>query len=188
MAFGILAEVRDRRIARVAALVTLSVAMVGSSLALAEELAVETVEETVPEPIQYRQDDDVIVFSLPDDDGLFVDCSPAEVTVNGDTLTTELKGCFAAGTLGPNGQSNHGQVVRAYVHALKGLEYDGPRGHLVRDIARSDFGKTDGTSAEDTEIEDSETEGSEAGAIGDDGKGNQKPKPNKGNNGNNGKP
>lgn len=179
MAFGVLAGVRDRRFARVAALVTLSLALVGSSLALAEELAVETVEETLAEPIQYRPDEDVIVFSLPDDDYLFVDCSPAEVTVDVDTLTTDLEGCFAAGTLGPNGQSNHGQVVRAYVHALKDLEYDGPRGHLIRNIARSDFGKQDGDGTEPAEIDTSETEGSEDSAISGNGKGNKKPRPKK---------
>ena len=180
MAFGILTGVKDRRVARVAALVTLSLVMVGSSLALAEELVAEPVEETEPEPIQYREDDDVIVFSLPDADGLFVDCSPAEVTVDSDPLTTDLEGCFAAGTLGPNGQSNHGQVVRAYVHALKGLEYDGPRGHLVRNIAKSNFGKSEADDAEDVEIEASETDGSEGGVVSEKGKGNKKAKPNKG--------
>jgi hypothetical protein len=115
---------------------------------LVEELSVEP-----PAPVEYRPDENVIIFSLPDDEGVFIDCSEAFVTVEGDLFLTDLEGCSAAGTLGPNGQSNHGQVVRAYVHALKDLEYDGPRGHLVRTAARYDFGKKD-------------KEGGEAGASG----------------------
>jgi len=41
----------------------------------------------------------------------------------------------------------HGAVVSAFVHSLKevlaraDIQYDGPQGHLVRDIARSNLGK-----------------------------------------------
>jgi hypothetical protein len=88
---------------------------------------------------------------------------------------TDLEGCSAVGTLGPNGQSNHGQVVRAFVHALKGLEYDGPRGHLVRNVAKSDFGKKDKDGGEvgGTEI-------AEADATSSKAKGRNKSKPNRG--------
>jgi len=51
--------------------------------------------------------------------------------------------CNTISVLGPNGQLNHGSVMSAVVHAIKASDYDGPRGHLVREFARSDLGKKD---------------------------------------------
>lgn len=154
---------RRRRTGWIAVTVATALATIGATMALAEEGTPEPLDggdtptETTapPAPIEYRAEDHVIVFSLPDADGVFVDCAAAVVTDEGEGPVTDLEGCFAADTLGPAGQQNHGQVVRAYVHAIKDLEFDGPRGHLVRKAARSTFGKgtvdddftTDATSA-----------------------------------------
>lgn len=56
------------------------------------------------------------------------------------------EGCYEVPNVeGPNGQVTHGSVVSAFVHFLKmaegKLDYEGPKGQLVRDIARSDLGK-----------------------------------------------
>jgi hypothetical protein len=152
-------DTKRRRIRAVAMPVAAVLAMIGSTMALADEGVPEPLDggevatETTapPEPIEYRPDDHVIVFSLPNADGIFVECAAAVVTDEGEGPVTDLEGCFAAHTLGPAGQQNHGQVVRAYVHAIKDLEFDGPRGHLVRNAARSAFGKgtVDGEAASD---------------------------------------
>ncbi|NIA26239.1 MAG: hypothetical protein GWP04_11810 [Gammaproteobacteria bacterium] len=49
---------------------------------------------------------------------------------------------------GPNGQVNHGQFVSAFVHWLKsedGMDalsgYEGKKGHLIKQVAKSDLGK-----------------------------------------------
>lgn len=125
-------------------------------------------ETTDVEAVEGRPEDGVIVFSLPDESGDYVDCSevewpteeaaagfdaegsstegvePAEVEFSEITQVGE---CFFVSAEGPNGQWNHGQAVRAYVYALKSGELDGlfeiqvPLGHMVREVARSDIGK-----------------------------------------------
>lgn len=152
MLIDYLRGLRQRRSMRVVLLSALALILVGSSLALAEE--------PDPEPIEYRPEDDAIVFSLPDEFGDFVDCSEAVIVVDGEELTIEgPEECLVASILGPNGQSNHGQVVRAYVHAIKDYEFDGPRGLLVRHVAKSDFGKkTDGEEVETLELSATESD------------------------------
>ena len=81
------------------------------------------------------------------------------------------EGCHELDVTGPNGQLNHGSVVSAFVHSLKVLRedslqsdsefaYDGPKGQLVREIARSDLGKDaagfDG--GDDIEVEAADTD------------------------------
>lgn len=171
-----------------------------SSLAVAEEGDQEPGDEeetSTIEPMLYLPDGETIVFSLPDADGEFsTDCSEALTPTDLDTLdgleptdegteegedgtdgdglddySTFVDGCYATSALGPNGQSNHGQAVRAVVHALKNMDleslgYEGPRGHIVRYVAKSDFGKdgdADGPENGDfEELEDPES-GSEGG-------------------------
>lgn len=137
-------------------LTTLVLVLAGSSLAVAEEGTLEPLEEepAAPAPVEYREEDEIIVFSLPSDSGEYLDCSQAQPVgdeaADEDTgLTTDVDGCHAAPTAGPNGQRTHGQVVRAYVHAVKQLEYGGPRGQLVRGVAGSSLGK--GAAVEDGE-------------------------------------
>ncbi len=70
-------------------------------------------------------------------------------TAEGDTaeesdVGSELpEGCLEIDVTGPNGQINHGSVVSNTVHALKEIrdELDGPLGHYIREIAKSDLGK-----------------------------------------------
>lgn len=56
---------------------------------------------------------------------------------------------------------NHGAFVSAFVHSLKDLDLDVPRGWLVRQVAQSDLGKgddEDGGEAEEVEAEEIEAE------------------------------
>jgi len=61
---------------------------------------------------------------------------------------TELGLCYEAEIKPkPDGELTHGSVVSAFVHSLKDVlakaevDYDGPKGQLVRLIAQSDLGK-----------------------------------------------
>ena len=75
-----------------------------------------------------------------------VDCTEglADATVGEDDAAPELPdGCYGVDVLGPNDQLTHGTVMSAFVHSLKDAEFDGPRGHAVRELARSDLGKDD---------------------------------------------
>jgi hypothetical protein len=182
MVFKILTAAPRGRPARLVLAGAVATALLGSSLALAaegdpevpevtettvtiEELPAEELLEPAP-PIEYRAEDNVIVFSLPDAEGMFLDCSEAVVTVEPDATTTDVEGCLAAETLGPNGQTNHGQVVSAYVHAVKASGYEGPLGHLVRNAAKSDFGKEPLVEALDPESAPSTEDGGKARARG----------------------
>jgi hypothetical protein len=59
---------------------------------------------------------------------------------------------------GPNGQVNHGTFMSAFVHWLKTSDalnaYDGPRGRLVRQAAKSGIGKKDNGASEELETPD----------------------------------
>jgi hypothetical protein len=74
--------------------------------------------------------------------------SGTEETTPSVTETEAVPGCYEVPIDGkPDGKVTHGSVVSAFVHSLKGalaiaeVDYDGPKGQLVRDIARSDLGK-----------------------------------------------
>lgn len=124
----------------------------------------------------YQSEDDetsILFYGV----GEGVDCElgdEAEFSFNDDgTLEGDApEDCFAVDVEGPNGQVNHGTVVSGFVHDLKAqiaeLDYDGPLGWLIRDIARSDHGKDDdqvkAEGGEDGEIEELEIE--EAGEGG----------------------
>lgn len=75
-----------------------------------------------------------------------IDCTGglADSTVGEDGAALELPdGCYGVDVMGPNDQINHGTVMSAFVRSLKEAEFDGPRGHAVRELARSDLGKDD---------------------------------------------
>ena len=56
-----------------------------------------------------------------------------------------------------DGEPNHGAFVSAFVHSLKDLDLDVPRGWLVRQVAQSDLGKGDDDgSAEVEEVDEVE--------------------------------
>lgn len=63
--------------------------------------------------------------------------------------------CNTIDATGPNGQINHGSAVSSFVHALKNSDYGGKIGELVRQVAKSEFGKgekeADGDSTKDGE-------------------------------------
>ncbi len=87
--------------------------------------------------------------------------------------------CNTISVLGPNGQLNHGSVMSAVVHAIKASDYDGPRGHLVREFARSDLGKkdkleeqADGTDGESDKPGKAPKDKSDKPGKGNNGKGN----------------
>ena len=65
--------------------------------------------------------------------------------------------CNTIDATGPNGQINHGSAVSSFVHALKNSDYGGKIGELVRQVAKSDFGKGEKEADEDS------TEGGEKG-------------------------
>ena len=52
-----------------------------------------------------------------------------------------LSVCNTISVVGPSGKVNHGSVVSAFVHALKNSDVDGPKGQLVSQVAKTDFGK-----------------------------------------------
>ncbi len=66
--------------------------------------------------------------------------------------------------------TNHGKVVSSFVHALKENPelWSGPRGHLVRQVAKSDAGKkaTSDDGADDGEDGELSTAGAERGKKG----------------------
>lgn len=146
----------------------------------------------------YQSEDDetsVLFYAVGED----ADCELNEegtITVGEDgTIEGGPEGCFAVDVQGPNGQVNHGTVVSGFVHDLKaqiaeGLDYDGPLGWLIRDIARSDHGKDDdqvrAEGDEDGDIEELEIEG--AGEGGPPAWVLEKKASKKGNKGNRGRP
>ena len=71
-----------------------------------------------------------------------------------DDEETLPDGCLVIDVTGPNGQINHGTVVSNTVHALKEIrdELDGPLGHYIREIAKSDLGQ--GVDGSDDDLDD----------------------------------
>jgi hypothetical protein len=96
-------------------------------------------------PYTYTVDEDGNVDSLTTEDG-----TPVEFTSEGATGEgiaygeegVEECGLTSVPVEGPNGQVNHGQVVRAFVQAIKAMGIRGG-GCVVRVIAQSGYGKGD---------------------------------------------
>ena len=95
-------------------------------------------------------DDDA---SSDDDDASSDDDDASAEKTDEDAEPLDVSVCNIIDVTGPNGQLTHGTVVSSFVHALKDSTYDGKLGHLVRDIAKSDFGK--GEKEADAEGEES---------------------------------
>lgn len=94
--------------------------------------------------------------------GVGVDCSEGAVSEGADQTEGLAAGadeppaigeCHTIDATGPNGQINHGSAVSAVVRALKAYDLDVPRGHIVREIAKSTVGKdkVDGSDSDDSE-------------------------------------
>lgn len=98
---------------------------------------------------EYVEDQGLLVYWLPDDEASdSVDCAAALADVEPvEGEVAELPqlpdGCYGVDIAGPNGQINHGTIMSAFVRSLKGADFDGPRGHAVRELAHSDLGKGD---------------------------------------------
>lgn len=145
---------------RFVAAAVMVLALFGTTLAFAEEGG--------PEPAFYWPEDDLIVFSLPGEedpadcqeaelpptDGADVEDLDTEETEESTVIETTIPGCFAASTLGPNGQRNHGSVISALNRALKELDYKGGRGQLISHAAKSEWGKEDNGLFDLTELTD----------------------------------
>ena len=123
-------------------------------------------------------DDDAVSSDDDDDD----DASSDDAAVDAEEEPLTISECNIIDATGPNGQINHGSVVSSFVHALKASDYDGKIGHLVRQIAKSDFGK--GEKEADAELSGDTKQGkkdknkgkpADAGSKGN-GKGNGKNK------------
>ena len=98
---------------------------------------------------EFFEDQHLLVYWMthqdPPDDGP-VDCTEglADLAVgDDDTVPLLPDGCYGVDVLGPNDQLTHGTVMSAFVHSLKDVEFAGPRGHAVRELAKSDLGKDD---------------------------------------------
>lgn len=138
-------------------------------------VAIVAIAGAVPAIAQVTEDEEAPKLSYHFDDetgeltfayGVGVDCSEGpevepESPEFGDELTpgvadvAEADGqpaideCTTIDATGPNGQINHGSAVSAAVHALKAYDLDVPRGHIVREFAKSDIGKKDKFKAKD---------------------------------------
>ena len=81
----------------------------------------------------------------------------------GHTLTDPLpEDCYDVSVAGPNGQTNHGSFVSAFVHSLKDSSFardtHGPKGQFVREIAGSDLGKNGDTDGAELEPLDADSD------------------------------
>ena len=116
-------------------------------------------EPSAPIAYEYLEDQQLLVYWLTGDEPAeneMVDCTKglvempetqADVATADDgeaTPQVELaEGCHGVDVTGPNGQINHGTIMSAFVHSLKLIGFEGPRGHAVRELAQSDLGKGD---------------------------------------------
>lgn len=109
-----------------------------SSVALAQHPADADLGDA-PIEFVYLEDQDQLVYWLstevPDGEEP-LDCA---VLLDADAEGELPEECVVVDVAGPNGQVNHGSIVSSVVHSIKDLDYDGPRGHLVREIARTRF-------------------------------------------------
>lgn len=94
------------------------------------------------------EDGNVVDYGVPEQGGTEESATDFESLstdpVDDDTAEGDDPACVltAVDVTGPNGQVNHGQVVRSFVHALKELGLRG-NGCAVRAIAQSEYGKGD---------------------------------------------
>lgn len=96
------------------------------------------------------EDDDAV--SEDDDDASSDDDDVSKEDVEKvEAVELVISECNTIDATGPNGQINHGTVVSSFVHALKNSDYDGKLGELVREVAKSEFGKGEKEADEDFE-------------------------------------
>lgn len=130
----------------------------------------DPVDCTLPEDIEFAVDEEgTVTFTLPDGDN----GDGGDGGDDGGEEPAPLEGCTLVLAENKNGKTNHGQVVSAFVHALKaafqeeGLQGSMPFGQYVKEIAGSDHGKK-------------HADDDDEGLVEAQGKGKNKNKPGKG--------
>jgi hypothetical protein len=153
-------SIRTRRVTLTALLAAGLIAGGGLAAAYAQHPADADLGEAAVE-FEYVADLGQLVYWIPGDDladpeGNPLDCRDAiaaalESVASGNTsdeaaagtdnssLLDLPEGCMPIDVTGPNGQINHGTVVAAFVHSVKDLDYEGPRGQLVSQLAHERF-------------------------------------------------
>ena len=129
-------------------------ALAAGGLAFAAEDAVgdRSAAEAPSSPIETAFDPDagVLVYWFPGDaDAQAPSCAELLAEIETTAPDTDERAdlpvlpdpCHVVDVTGPAGQVNHGTVVSAFVRSLGDVAFDGPKGRLVREIARSDAGK-----------------------------------------------
>ena len=108
----------------------------------------------------FDEDNDVLVYGASEADEATEGCEALDATtVSYDSATTTTAPVGGGGcelriveVANDNGVVNHGQVVSSFVQDLKDADVEGGIGCLVREIAGSDYGKSDGDDTEDTVV------------------------------------
>ena len=134
---------------------------VGGLAAIASAQPLEDVDpDEAPVEFEFFEDDSVLLYWLTGDELLDADDKPIDCLAlyEADPDAELSDGCMVVDVLGPNGQVNHGTIVSSFVHSIKDIEYDGPRGHLVRELARSGLGSHDVDDLDDAEDVDDDAE------------------------------
>jgi hypothetical protein len=93
-------------------------------------------------------------------------CPPVDTPETGEPATTDTTvPSVCLDVTGQNGQVNHGTFVSAFAHWLHSSDgqtvlegYEGPRGQLMKQMAKSDFGKGPKDKTTDDEVETEETD------------------------------
>jgi hypothetical protein len=146
------------------------VAVGGIATIASAEILVEADQSDSIVEFEFLEEQGLLVYWLsgdaPVEDGEPVDCvsfvdtgdDTDDPTADGTDEATDdamepPDGCIVVDVTGPNGQINHGTVMSSVVHSIRDLEYDGPRGHIVREFARSGVGKADVTDVDDVDDE-----------------------------------
>ena len=111
----------------------------GDEEVLVDDDAVSSDDDAVSFDDDDASSDDDAVSSDDDDASSDDDAVSSEEVVEEEPLDVSV--CNIIDATGPNGQITHGTVVSSFVHALKDSTYVGKLGHLVRDVAKSSFGK-----------------------------------------------
>lgn len=126
--------------------------LAGSGLAVASSDVPVAEEEEIGEGDLIgwlRELPPLVWWFLPEEGEPAVDCTGAggTGTEEAPAVTEEEADPCHVVTFDEGRQLTHGAVVSAFVHSLKDVlakaevDYDGPKGQLVRDIARSNLGK-----------------------------------------------
>lgn len=142
--------------------------------AVADEHEGAPVEESTETDVvtDWNDDDHILVVTIDDEEA----CTGVEVTrsvedgslvitVDGEELSDENPlpdGCFVFDGEGKDGKVNHGTIVSSVAKNLSPHDLDGPKGHVMREIAKlkkgEDFTQLKGEKDDDDEGEEAEAD------------------------------